>query len=236
MIFPSFSIIIPIFNEKKNIISLLRKIISSIRDLKYELIIIDDSSTDGSQNVIEKFIKKKSYIKLIKRTKYPRDLSLSCIRGFEKSNNKFILVMDGDGQHHPKYIKRMLKKMNNRNLDFVIGTRNLFSEKFEGLSYLRKKSSQLIIILINFLFGNITKDPMSGFFIFRKKVYLEYKHKLYKKGYKILFDLITSKKNLNISDINIKFLRRNEGQSKMSFKIVIILVFQIIYKLIKKIR
>ena len=144
--------------------------------------------------------------------------------------------MDGDGQHHPKYIKRMLKKMNNRNLDFVIGTRNLFSEKFEGLSYLRKKSSQLIIILINFLFGNITKDPMSGFFIFRKKVYLENKHKLYKKGYKILFDLITSKKNLNISDINIKFLRRNEGQSKMSFKIVIILVFQIIYKLIKKIR
>ena len=56
MIFPSFSIIIPIFNEKKNIISLLRKIISSIRDLKYEIIIIDDSSTDGSQNVIEKFI------------------------------------------------------------------------------------------------------------------------------------------------------------------------------------
>ena len=77
---------------------------------------------------------------------------------------------------------------------------------------------------------------MSGFFIFRKKIYLENKHKLYKKGYKILFDLITSKKNLNISDINIKFLRRNEGQSKMSFKIVIILVFQIIYKLIKKIR
>tara|TARA_B100001057_G_scaffold501033_1_gene619864 strand:+ start:2334 stop:3038 length:705 start_codon:yes stop_codon:yes gene_type:complete len=234
MIFPSFSIIIPIFNENKNIVSLLRKIISSNRYLKYEIIIIDDSSTDGSQNVIEKFIKKKSYIKLIKRTKYPRDLSLSCIKGFEKSKNKLILVMDGDGQHHPKYIRQMIKKMNNQNLDFVIGTRNLFSKKFEGLSFLRKKSSQLIIILINFLFGNITKDPMSGFFIFRKKIYLENKHKLYKKGYKILFDLITSKKNLNISDINIKFLRRGEGQSKMSLKIIIILVFQIIYKLIKK--
>ena len=80
MIFPSFSIIIPIFNEKKNIISLLRKIISSIRDLKYEIIIIDDSSTVGSQNVIEKFIKKKSYIKLIKRTNYPRDYHYRVLR------------------------------------------------------------------------------------------------------------------------------------------------------------
>ena len=234
MIFPSFSIIIPIFNEKKNIVTLLKKIIPLMRDLKYEIIIIDDSSTDGSQKVIEKFIENKRYIKLIKRTKYPRDLSLSCIEGFEKSKNKLILVMDGDGQHHPKYIKRMVKKMKNQNIDFVIGTRNLFSVKFEGLSFLRKTSSQLIIILINFLFGNITKDPMSGFFIFRKKIYLENKNKLFKKGYKILFDLITSKKNLNISDIDIKFLRRNKGQSKMSFKIIFILVFQIIFKLVKK--
>ena len=76
MIFPSFSIIIPIFNEKKNIVGLLKKIIPLMRGLKYEIIIIDDSSTDGSQNVIEKFIENKRYIKLIKRTKYPRDLSL----------------------------------------------------------------------------------------------------------------------------------------------------------------
>ena len=75
---------------------------------------------------------------------------------------------------------------------------------------------------------------MSGFFIFRKKIYLKNKQKIFKKGYKILFDLITSKKNLSISDIDIKFLRRNKGQSKMSFKIIFILVFQIIFKLVKK--
>ena len=85
----------------------------------------------------------------LKRTKYPRDLSLSCIRGFEKSNNKFILVMDGDGQHHPKYIKRKLKKMNNRNLDFVIGTRNLFKKKKHNLSILRLTASRLLILIVN---------------------------------------------------------------------------------------
>ncbi len=231
---PNFSIIIPIFNEKKNIIALLSKIISIIKQNNYEIIIVDDSSTDGSQRAIENFIKNKNFIKLIKRTKFPRDLAISCVDGFKISKNNLILVMDGDGQHDPKYIIKMVTKIHRENLDFVVAARNLFSKKFQGLSIFRKFSSQLIIIFINFLFGNLTKDPMSGFFIFKKKIYLEKKNKLYMKGYKILFDLITSKKNLRIKDIEIKFLKRNDGQSKMGLKIVAILAFQIIYKLIKK--
>ena len=234
MVFPNFTIVIPIFNEKKNIIKLLKNIILKVKQSNFEIIVVDDSSTDGSQKAIKNFIKKKKFIKLINRKKFPRDLSMSCIEGFNKSRNNYILVMDGDGQHDPKYIKIMLKKIYRENIDIVVGARKLFTNKIKGLSFFRKVSSQIVVITINLLFGNKTRDPMSGFFIFRKNIFLKSKNKLYKKGYKILFDLITARKNLKIKDIEINFLKRRKGYSKMSIKIIAILVFQIFYKIFLK--
>ena len=234
MVFPNFTIVIPIFNEKKNIVKLLKNIISKVKLSIFEIIVVDDSSTDGSQEVIKRFIKKKKFIKLISRKKLPRDLSMSCIDGFYKSRHNYILVMDGDGQHDPKYIKLMLKKIYQERLDIVVGARKLFTNKIKGLSFFRKLSSQIVVITINLLFGNKTRDPMSGFFIFKKNVFLKSKSKLYKKGYKILFDLITARKNFKIQDIEINFLKRRKGYSKMSIKIVMILIFQIFYKILLK--
>ena len=231
MKFPKFTIIIPIFNERKNIVKLLKNINSKVKKLKFEILIIDDDSTDGSQELIINYINNKDNMHLIKRRKKPRDLSLSCIDGFKKSKRKFILVMDGDGQHNPKYINTMVRTINTNDLDIVIGSRELFSKKVQGLNFYRKISSKILILLINFLFGNKTNDPMSGFFIFKKEIFLKNKNKLYSKGYKILFDLITVDKKLKIKDIEINFLKRDKGYSKMDFKIVLILFFQIISKI-----
>ena len=72
---------------------------------------------------------------------------------------------------------------------------------------------------------------MSGFFIFKREIFVKNKNKLYSKGYKILFDLITVDKKLKIKDIEINFLKRDKGYSKMNFRIVLILFFQIISKI-----
>ena len=231
MNFPKFTIIIPIFNEKKNIVELLKNITLKVQKLKFEIFLIDDDSTDGSQELITNYIKNKDDIYLIKRRKKPRDLSLSCIDGFKRSKKKFILVMDGDGQHDPKYINTMVRTINKNDLDIVVGSRELFSRKVQGLNFFRKISSKILILLINFLFGNKTNDPMSGFFIFKREIFLKNKNKLFSKGYKILFDLITVDKKLKIKDIEINFLKRDKGYSKMDFKIVLILFFQIISKI-----
>ena len=232
MNFPKFTIIIPIFNEKKNIVELLKNITLKVKKLKFEIFLIDDDSTDGSQELITNYIKNKDDIYLIKRRKKPRDLSLSCIDGFKRSKKKFILVMDGDGQHDPKYINTMVRIINKNDLDIVVGSRELFSRKVQGLNFFRKISSKILILLINFLFGNKTNDPMSGFFIFKREIFLKNKNKLFSKGYKILFDLITVDKKLKIKDIEINFLKRDKGYSKMDFKIVLILFFQIISKIL----
>ena len=231
MNFPKFTIIIPIFNEKKNIVELLKNITLKVQKLKFEIFLIDDDSTDGSQELITNYIKNKDDIYLIKRRKKPRDLSLSCIDGFKRSKKKFILVMDGDGQHDPKFINTMVRTISKNDLDIVVGSRELFSRKVQGLNFFRKISSKILILFINLLFGNKTNDPMSGFFIFKREIFLKNKNKLFGKGYKILFDLITVDKKLKIKDIEINFLKRDKGYSKMNSIIVLILFFQIISKI-----
>ena len=132
---------------KKNIVELLKNINLKVKKLKFEILIIDDDSTDGSQELITNYIKNKDNIHLIKRKKKPRDLSLSCIDGFKRSKKKFILVMDGDGQHNPKYINTMVRIINKNDLDIVVGSRELFSRKVQGLNFFRKISSKILILL-----------------------------------------------------------------------------------------
>ena len=236
MKYKKFSIIIPILNEEKNIITLINQIKKSLIEYKtnYELIFVDDNSDDNSRNIINKIIKKNKFIKLIHRVG-KRDLSKSCILGFKNANSKIIVVMDGDLQHSPVDLKKMIKIFLNSNLDVLIGTRS-FDDQKVGLNIFRKISSKIIVIIINILLGKKTSDPLSGFFIFRKKVYNENKKKLFSKGFKILSDIIySSKKNLFLKDYKINFSYRNAEKSKMRFKILIILMIFILKRFILRI-
>ena len=232
------SIIIPILNEGKNIAKLVEEIKKEKKFLNLsnlELIMIDDNSTDDSEIILRKIKKKNKFLKYYIRKNKKKDLTKSCLLGFNKALYPNILVMDGDLQHPPKFIKHMLNIFISGNYDFVIGTRNLLKKKDPGLSYIRYVSSLFIIITINFLLGNKTKDPMSGFFIFKKEIYKKNKKNLYGVGYKILADLIySSNNNLKIADIDIFFDKRRSGKSKMNIWVLFQLIIFIIIKSIKR--
>ena len=229
------SIIIPILNESENIKLLIPKISKNIKILKiqkYEIILVDDNSEDQIKLVVGKLRKKFKSLKLIIRRKKNKDLSKSCILGFEKSKYKNILVMDGDFQHHPKYILNLVKNINKTNCDIVVGARDLTSTKKTKLSIFRLGSSFIVTTFLNIALGKKTSDPLSGFFLFKKKIYKKNKKHLFAKGYKILADLIySSKEKLNIIDVGINFGNRARGESKMSLKILIILVSFITQKI-----
>ena len=145
---------------------------------------MDDSSEDNSKIIINNLIKKNKFIKLIHRVG-DRDLSKSCILGFKNAESEVISVMDGDLQHSPKDLKKMIKVFLNSDLDVLIWVRNFDYQKV-GLNIFRKISSKIIVIIINILLGKKTSDPLSGFFIFRKKIYNVNKKKLFSRGFKIL--------------------------------------------------
>ena len=170
-------------------------------------------------------------LKYLSRKTKPRDLSKSCVLGFNKSKYNNILVMDGDLQHEPKEINHLYSVFSKKYCDVVVGSRNLFKKKQKGLRFYRLIISMLLAIIVNILLGFRTSDPMSGFFIFKKKIYLKNKKFLFNSGYKILLDLIyPSRKKLKILDINIDFRSRGSGSSKINYKIIYFLMLIIIKK------
>ena len=229
------SIVIPLFNEKKNLKRLVQLIRKSILIKNYEIILIDDDSYDGSKQVLKNLQKNYKKVKFFIRKKKPRDLSRSCVMGFLKSKYENILVMDGDLQHNPREINKLYNTFQKYNCDVVVGSRELLLKKNTGLKFYRLISSIILILLVNLFLGFKTTDPMSGFFIFKKKLFLRLKNKLFNKGYKILLDIIYStQKKIIVRDVFIRFKSRKKGYSKMSFKIIFLLVSAITSKLIQK--
>ncbi len=226
------SIVIPALNEEKNIKPLTLRIIKVLKKNKFEIIFVDDNSTDQSKKILLALSKKYKFFKPIFRKKN-RDLTQSCFDGIKKSKYQNILILDADLQHDPKYIPQMFKEFN-KGKDIVIGARKLTSGKNKGLSETRRFASVFLIFLFKF-FDIQTKDPMSGFFLFKKDIYLKNKSRFFGKGFKILADLlINSKAKLKTKDVFIDFNRRYESESKMNIKILLILIQFYVTSLIKK--
>ena len=226
------SIVIPIYKEVNNINKLWVGIRKNINIKKFETIFIDDNSNDGSKEILEKISKKNNKVRFYIRKNKEKDLSKSCILGFNNSNYKNILVMDGDLQHDPKYIPKLINEFNISSADIIVGCRDFFSKKNNGLDFLRILASIILIITINIFLGKKTSDPMAGFFLFKKKIFLKSKHKFYKKGYKILADIIYLDKNkVLVNDVKINFKKRKDGKSKINLKVLIYLIYFIFKKI-----
>jgi dolichol-phosphate mannosyltransferase len=232
-----FSIVIPTYKENENLIKLIPliyKILDTNR-FNFELIIIDDDSRDGTAETYNAFKKKFKNIHLVVRKNNVRDLSLSCICGFELSKFENILVMDADMQHNPNYLKLLIKRFGKEKIDFLVACRDFTNKSKVKVNFIRFFLSKIIIILFNFLLGFKTNDPMSGFFIFKKKIFTENKNKLFAKGYKILADLIYSSRNkLKIKDQFIIFDQRQMNSSKLNSKILFLILIFLLRSFLRK--
>ena len=227
------SIVIPVFNEKNNIGLLVNKIKRYLKNFIHEIIIVDDSSFDGTVSVLKELERKNKNVKIIFRNEVVRDLSKSCRDGFEKTKYENIIVMDGDLQHDPKYLPKMINLLNKGKFDFVVGVRDLINIRVRSLSLFRQSASFLLIKVFDIFLGKKTLDPMSGFFLFKKKIYIKNKKKLYLKGFKILADLIYAEKNFKVKDLIINFNYRTKGKSKLNLKVLFQLIQFIMFKILK---
>ena len=225
-----YSIIIPVLNEEKNINKLTLKIRKYCKKYNYEVIFVDDDSVDGSQKILQSLSTKFKNIKFYIRKEKQKDLSASIILGIKRSKYNSIVVMDGDLQHDPKYLPNIFDIYNKNNPDFLICVRDF--KKRRGLSILRYFASLALILVVNTLLHKKTSDPMSGFFIFKKKLFYKYRRILFGKGFKFLFDILYQKNNFKIIEYKILFKKRRNNSSKMGLRILLSLVFLIFKKLI----
>jgi dolichol-phosphate mannosyltransferase len=220
-----FSIVIPVLNEQNNISKLIILIKKYLKNFKYEIIFVDDNSTDNTGKIIKKLLSKNIKYFLRKKNK---DLSLSCFLGIQKSKYENIIIMDADLQHHPRYIPLMVNLFFKKKNDFVVAVRNFKNDV--TLSSVRRFASIFLSNLINYFLGYKVSDPMSGFFMFKKKIFNTHKNTLYGKGWKILADLIYNKENFSVCEFQFKFLKRLKNNSKMNFKVLKNIIKLILFK------
>ena len=114
------SIVIPVYNEEENVTLLTQKIHESIGDYNYEIVYIDDFSTDQTRKVIKDMKDPKVVLVELKKN-YGQSLALAA--GIDTAKGEFIITMDGDLQNDPSDIPSMLDISVNEGFDVVTGIR-----------------------------------------------------------------------------------------------------------------
>ena len=121
------SVVIPIFNEEENINKLSQSITEALSDIDYEVLFINDGSTDNSENKILELCSTDPKIKLINlRRNYGQTAAMQA--GFDQSKGTIVIPMDGDLQNDPKDIPKLIEKIN-EGYDVVSGWRKIRSDK-----------------------------------------------------------------------------------------------------------
>jgi len=202
------SILIPTYNERDNIQELTKRIWESLSSTDFEVIFIDDNSPDNTAEVAEKLAEVYGNIKVLRR---PSKLGLASavLDGVKVAAGNIIAVMDADLQHPPEVLPLMFEKANG--YDIVVASRYVDGGDIEGWSIWRRVISWGAIKLAHLLLPKTRKvrDPMSGFFMFRKKVVDE--AQLNPIGFKILLEILVKGKYSSVSEVPYTFKPRKKG-------------------------
>ncbi|MDR1244183.1 MAG: polyprenol monophosphomannose synthase [Endomicrobium sp.] len=222
-------VVILTYNEVSNIEKVICDVLKSVPNA--EVLVVDDMSPDGTYKVVEDIAKQNSKVHLLLR-KEKKGRGYAGKDGFIKAlemNADFIVEMDGDGSHDPKYIPEFLEVI--RDCDVVIGARYIGCGKDEERTLLRKLISKFSRLYISTILGvdNI-KDPGSGYRIYKKDALTKFVYKLKASDPFIVTEIIyqLKKNNLKVKESPIIFLERFSGESKLRAITLIKYLFKVL--------
>jgi len=208
----SVSVIVPTYKEVENL-PLLTERLKEVRrkhHLSLELLIMDDDSQDGTEEVVSSM--DRDWLTLVVR-KEERGLSRAVLEGLRLARGEVLVVMDADLSHPPEKIPEMLVALE-KGADFVMGSRYV-TGGLTGASwgFFRWLNSRVATLLARPLTS--VKDPMSGFFALSRKTF-ESASDLNPIGYKIGLELMVKCNLHRIEEIPIHFRDRQFGESKLT--------------------
>jgi len=216
---PHISIIIPTYNEAGNLEELLRELDSALTGLDFQVIVVDDSSPDGTFDLVQKVARQNPWVQGIKR---PGKLGLASaiIEGFRASNGELVVMMDADLSHNPRDLLALVEA--SRDADIVVGSRYVEGGSIKGWSPLRHLASRSAIRLSRALLGLSVRDTTSGFAIFRREILEHIAPKLEALGFKLLLEVLALSPNARIKEVPITFVNRKRGKSKFGMSEIIV--------------
>lgn len=209
------AVIIPVLNERDNVVPLLSKLALTLADIEWEAIFVDDGSTDGTPARVEEIAKEDRRIRLIRRVGR-RGLSSAVVEGFMSSIAPVLAVIDGDMQHDEAALPKLYQAIAKDGSDVAVGTRYASGGSVGEWSKGRTSISQLATRLAMPITKSRISDPMSGFFAIRRDRFIDAAPHLSTAGFKILLDVMASAPTeLKVSEIPYTFRTRVAGDSKL---------------------
>jgi len=227
---PQLSIISPAYNERANIRPLVAAVAAALGETRWELIVVDDDSPDGTAEEVFAIAREGYPVRGIRRIGR-RGLASAVVEGALAANAPVIAVIDADLQHDEKLLPEMLALIADGDSDLVVGSRHVDGGGVGDWSKDRQAMSSFATWCANLALGTGISDPMSGFFAIRREVFHASVHDLSQQGYKILLDIISSAPyELRITEIPYVFRNRVEGESKVDLMIMLEFLFLLIEK------
>jgi len=227
----TLSLVVPTYNEARNIkrlIEILTALLAPRLKDRYELIIVDDNSPDGTSAVVDALLPSYPGLRLLTR-KNEKGLSSAVVAGWRIARGELLGVIDGDLQHPPEVIPKLVDLMLNRaDLDAAIASRHTHEGGVGNWNLFRRIASRgaqiLGLLIVPEILGKVS-DPMSGCFVVRKdKLDLDAIRPI---GYKILLEVIAQPGIRHIAETGYVFQLRSEGESKVSAKIYLEFIRQL---------
>jgi len=209
------AIVIPTFNEKANVPTLIAKLDQALAGRNWEAIFVDDDSPDGTADAAREIARLDKRVRVIQRIGR-RGLSSACIEGMCATAAPIVAVIDGDLQHDETLLPKMLDLLKDGETDVAIGSRFVSGGGTGTWDSDRVAKSALATKLSRRVLKCDLNDPMSGFFMIRTDIVRRLAPSLSAIGFKILLDLLTASPTpLRFVEMPYTFRCRTEGESKL---------------------
>ena len=205
------SVIIPCYNEENTIEKIVDKILE-LKDLDFEIIIIDDHSTDSSKKIIETNLKDKIDHIIINEKNSGKGYSIK--RGIDKATGDIIIIQDADLEYDPNDYFKLLEPFKRGKADVVFGSRFIGSEQKRVLYFWHTLGNKFLTLLSN-IFTNLNLTDMEvGYKAFKSEVIKNIKLKENRFGFEPEITAKIAKKDLRIYEVGISYFGRKYADGK----------------------
>jgi dolichol-phosphate mannosyltransferase len=227
------SLILPTYNEAANIKSLIDMIDGVLATTPHEIIVVDDDSPDGTWQVAEGIRSKHPTLRVLRRIGR-RGLSSAVVEGFDMAHGDVLAVMDADGQHDSSLLLKLLVAID-AGADIAIGSRYVKGGSVGDWVKDRRIISSIGTFFAKSLSRVHVSDPLGGFFAMKASLYEKVRHKLKPSGFKILLEILANVPSIAfVSEVPLIFRMRQHGHSKLSFKVQLQFMQQVLRLSVRK--
>jgi dolichol-phosphate mannosyltransferase len=207
------SVVVPTLNERENIAGLLEAISEALAMVDFEVIVVDDASTDGTAAAVSEKARRHSNVRLVRR-EAKMGLSSAVLEGAKLASGDVVVMMDADFSHDPSCLPSLVKELQTGN-DVAIGSRYVHGGDVQGWSMHRRAGSLALTWFARAMFGLRVNDPLSGFVAFRREVLRDLPTRFSSRGFKLLLEVLATQPSLRVSEVPITFVDRVRGSSKL---------------------